>query len=143
VAQPEDLASLPFVANGALREPLQWHFTKSDFERKTVRMSQTLTINTTPAVLAATLAGAGLAVLPDFLAMEDIKAGRLTPHIAGLGTSSRRHSCRLSGRRFPPAKSDRIRCDADGEAQAHGVNQGKKAVGPVLGRARLGSPLVS
>ena len=78
VAQPEDLASLPFVANGALREPLQWHFTKSDFERKTVRMNQTLTINTTPAVLAATLAGAGLAVLPDFLAMEDIRAGRLT-----------------------------------------------------------------
>ena len=78
VAQPEDLASLPFVANGALREPLQWHFTRSDFERKTVCMNQTLTINTTPAVLAATLAGAGLAVLPDFLAMEDIRAGRLT-----------------------------------------------------------------
>ena len=39
VAQPEDLASLPFVANGALREPRQWHFTKSDFERKTVRMN--------------------------------------------------------------------------------------------------------
>src|SRR6266545_7350714 len=38
----------------------------------------TLTINTTPAVLAATLAGAGLSVLPDFQVMEDIKAGRLT-----------------------------------------------------------------
>jgi DNA-binding transcriptional LysR family regulator len=79
VAQPEDLTSLPFVANGALREPLQWQFTKNDFERQTVRMNQTLTINTTPAVLAATLAGAGLSVLPDFLIMEDIKAGRLTP----------------------------------------------------------------
>ena len=78
MAQPEDLASLPFVTNSALREPLQWQFARSDFERKTVRMKQTLTINTTPAVLAATLAGAGLAVLPDFLIMEDIKAGRLT-----------------------------------------------------------------
>ena len=78
VAQPEDLATLPFVANGALREPLQWQFTRNDFERQTVRMNQTLTINTTPAVLAATLAGAGLSVLPDFLVMEDIKAGRLT-----------------------------------------------------------------
>lgn len=77
VAQPSDLASLPFVANGALREPLQWQFTRNDFERQTVRMNQTLTINTTPAVLAATIAGAGLSVLPDFLVMEDIKAGRL------------------------------------------------------------------
>jgi DNA-binding transcriptional LysR family regulator len=77
VAQPSDLASLPFVANGALREPLQWRFTRNDFERQTVRMNQTLTINTTPAVMAATLAGAGLSVLPDFLVMEDIKAGRL------------------------------------------------------------------
>jgi DNA-binding transcriptional LysR family regulator len=77
VAQPSDLASLPFVANGALREPLQWQFTKDDFERQTVRMNQTLTINTTPAVLAATIAGAGLSVLPDFLVMEDVKAGRL------------------------------------------------------------------
>jgi DNA-binding transcriptional LysR family regulator len=77
VAQPSDLASLPFVANGALREPLQWRFTRNDFERQTVRMNQTLTINTTPAVMAATLAGAGLSVLPDFLVVEDIKAGRL------------------------------------------------------------------
>jgi DNA-binding transcriptional LysR family regulator len=76
-AQPGDLASLPFVANGALREPLQWQFTRNDFERQTVRMKQTLTINTTPAVMAATLAGAGLSVLPDFLVMEDVKAGRL------------------------------------------------------------------
>ncbi|WOH53373.1 LysR family transcriptional regulator [Bradyrhizobium sp. sBnM-33] len=77
IVQPKDLASLPFVTNGALKEPLQWHFTKNDFDRQAVRMKQTLTINTTPAVLAATLAGAGLAVLPDFLVTEDIRAGRL------------------------------------------------------------------
>jgi DNA-binding transcriptional LysR family regulator len=77
IVQPKDLVFLPFVTNGALKEPLQWHFTRNDFERQAVRMKQTLTINTTPAVLAATLAGAGLAVLPDFLVMEDIKAGRL------------------------------------------------------------------
>jgi len=77
VVRPEDLASQPFVTNGALKEPLQWHFTKNDFERQAVRMKQTLTINTTPAVLAATLAGAGIAGLHDFLVTEDIKAGRL------------------------------------------------------------------
>jgi DNA-binding transcriptional LysR family regulator len=34
--------------------------------------------NSTPAVLAATLAGGGISVLPDFLAGEHIGAGRLT-----------------------------------------------------------------
>ncbi|MCK1709162.1 MULTISPECIES: LysR family transcriptional regulator [unclassified Bradyrhizobium] len=83
VARPEDLASLPFVANAALREPLEWQFAKTDFERQTVRMNQTLTINTTPAVLAATIAGAGLSVLPDFLVLNDIKAGRLIHILPG------------------------------------------------------------
>ncbi|MBR0834243.1 LysR family transcriptional regulator [Bradyrhizobium manausense] len=77
VTQPGNLPSLPFVANGALREPLQWQFTKNDFDRQTVRMTQALRINTTPAVLAATLAGAGLSVLPDFLVTNEIKNGRL------------------------------------------------------------------
>ena len=40
-------------------------------------MTQTLTINTTPAVLAAASAGGGLAVLPDFLIRDDLVAGRL------------------------------------------------------------------
>lgn len=58
-AEPEELASLPFVANGALNEPLMWHFTRNDVERRTVRMRQAMTINTTPAVMAATLVGGG------------------------------------------------------------------------------------
>ncbi|MGJ5090180.1 MULTISPECIES: LysR family transcriptional regulator [unclassified Bradyrhizobium] len=77
VAHPRDLAALPFIANAALREPLTWQFMKGDVERESVEMSQTLTINTTPAVLAATLAGGGLAVLPDFLIRDDLAAGRL------------------------------------------------------------------
>ncbi|NPU65764.1 LysR family transcriptional regulator [Bradyrhizobium sp. 83012] len=79
VAHPRDLASLPFVANAALKEPLAWQFTRGDSERESVRMSRALTINTTPAVLAATLAGGGLAVLPDFLIRDDLAAGRLVP----------------------------------------------------------------
>ncbi|MCM5553942.1 LysR family transcriptional regulator [Pleomorphomonas sp. NRK KF1] len=77
VGDPEDLAELPFVANGALKEPLVWHFVKDDFERRTVRMRQRLAINATPAVLAATLAGGGISVLPDFLVEQPIAAGRL------------------------------------------------------------------
>ncbi|MGY4302990.1 DNA-binding transcriptional LysR family regulator [Bradyrhizobium sp. USDA 4369] len=79
VAHPRDLAALPFIANAALKEPLTWQFTKGSATREIVQMSQTLTINTTPAVLAATLAGGGLAVLPDFLIGDDLAAGRLVP----------------------------------------------------------------
>jgi DNA-binding transcriptional LysR family regulator len=74
---PEDAASQPFIANLALKEPVVWRFIQGDFDRRTVRMQQSLMSNSTPAVLAATLAGAGISVLPDFLAGEHIEAGRL------------------------------------------------------------------
>ncbi|MET4257483.1 DNA-binding transcriptional LysR family regulator [Bradyrhizobium sp. S3.12.5] len=77
VDKPDDLAALPFIANGALGEPLVWRFTRNDIEVCTVRMRQAIAINTTPAVLAAALAGGGLSVLPDFLVSEHLKAGRL------------------------------------------------------------------
>jgi DNA-binding transcriptional LysR family regulator len=77
VSQPEQLASVPFIANGALREPLVWNFTRRKNETRSVHMRQVMSINTTPAVLAATLAGAGLSVLPDFLIAEHLASGRL------------------------------------------------------------------
>lgn len=78
VRAPEDLADVPFVANGALSEPLVWRFSKGDFEHRTVRMRQTIAINTTPGVLAATLVGGGVSVLPDFIVTEHLKSGKLT-----------------------------------------------------------------
>jgi DNA-binding transcriptional LysR family regulator len=75
--KPADIASLPFIANGALSESLVWQFTLNASESQTVRMKATLNINATPAVLRATLAGGGLSVLPDFLAKEQINEGRL------------------------------------------------------------------
>ncbi|MDT2020829.1 LysR substrate-binding domain-containing protein [Methylocella sp. CPCC 101449] len=74
---PEDLANDRFIANLALKEPLTWRFTQGDFERRTVRLRQALAMNATPAVLAATLAGGGLSVLPDFEAEPHIASGRL------------------------------------------------------------------
>lgn len=75
--EPDALAPLPFIANGALKEPLVWRFTRNDFESRTVRMRQRLSINTTPAVLAAALAGGGMAVLPDFQVADHLENGRL------------------------------------------------------------------
>ncbi|TIS59314.1 LysR family transcriptional regulator [Mesorhizobium sp.] len=75
--EPEDLARLPFIANMALREPLLWQFSRGDLERRAVQMHATISIDATPAVLAAVRTGAGLSVLPDFLVRDDLTAGRL------------------------------------------------------------------
>lgn len=75
---PDDLASMPFIANGALSEPLVWRFSENDFDHRAVRMRKTLSINTTPGVLAATLARGGIAILPDFIVTEHVNSGELT-----------------------------------------------------------------
>jgi DNA-binding transcriptional LysR family regulator len=74
---PDELEALPFIAHKALREPLEWHFTRTGGESKSVRMNAAISVDATMAVHAAVLAGAGIAVLPDFLAAADIASGRL------------------------------------------------------------------
>lgn len=75
--EPKDLLLLPFIANTALREPLQWSFSRGDTEQQAVRFKAVITINTTPAVHGAVLQGGGMSVLPDFLVADDLAHGRL------------------------------------------------------------------
>jgi DNA-binding transcriptional LysR family regulator len=77
VRGPEDLATLPFIANTALREPLLWHFSHDDVEQRSARMQASIAIDSTPGVLAAVRAGGGLSVLPDFLVTSELTSGRL------------------------------------------------------------------
>ena len=77
LTEPAELPSLPFVANTALREPLEWTFTRGESQTQTVRFKADIAINTTPAVMVAVRQGGGLSVLPDFLANADILNGRL------------------------------------------------------------------
>ncbi|CAN5471700.1 LysR family transcriptional regulator [soil metagenome] len=75
---PEELVTMPFIANMALREPLLWQFSLGDQEQRSVRPKANIAIDTTPGVLAAVRAGGGLSVLPDFLVADDLAAGRLS-----------------------------------------------------------------
>jgi DNA-binding transcriptional LysR family regulator len=75
---PEDVATLPFVANTALADPLHWRFARRNSQERTIHARASISIDSTPAVLGAVLAGAGLSVLPDFLVAEHITSGRLT-----------------------------------------------------------------
>jgi len=73
---PSALASAPFIANSALRNPLDWQFARKT-QRQALSMRPGLTINSTPAVLAAVLAGGGMSVLPDYLLAAPLRAGQL------------------------------------------------------------------
>lgn len=77
VACPEDLTPLPFIANGALKEPLVLRLAHQDQPRKELRLRPAMTMNSTTATLHAALADGGMAVLPDFLATPQVAAGRL------------------------------------------------------------------
>lgn len=77
VAAPADLAALPLVANLALRDPTSWTFSRDASQRQSVVLRAALSFNVTLAVHAATLQGAGLSVLPDYVVAQDLSEGRL------------------------------------------------------------------
>jgi DNA-binding transcriptional LysR family regulator len=83
VRKPEDLQALPFIANTALRKPLDWKFSRPNAQPRAVRGRSTFAIDTTPAVHAAVLAGAGLSVLPDYVVHADVALGRLLHVLPG------------------------------------------------------------
>jgi DNA-binding transcriptional LysR family regulator len=74
---PANLAELPMIANTALRDPARWTFTRNTLERQSVSLRAPIQLNATLAVREAALAGAGLAVLPDYAVADDLMAGRL------------------------------------------------------------------
>ncbi|WP_266170106.1 LysR family transcriptional regulator [Dyella subtropica] len=80
--RPEDLATHGLIAMSALISPLRWTFTSHRGARRTVRMRQAALANNATAVRGLVLASAGMAVLPDYLVEEDIRAGRLVALLA-------------------------------------------------------------
>ncbi|EGF89674.1 bacterial regulatory helix-turn-helix protein, lysR family protein [Asticcacaulis biprosthecium C19] len=74
---PRALETLPFVANSALRHPLHWNFSHGEDDPIAVRLRAAVSIDATLGVLAAVQAGAGLSVLPDYIAAPLIGSGEL------------------------------------------------------------------
>ncbi len=101
---PEDVARLPFIANTALRDPLLWLFSQGALERRAVRLTSALAIDTTPGALAAVQAGAGLSVLPDYLVAGLLEAGQLVQALPEWQLPSGGIHAVLPAARFRPAK---------------------------------------
>lgn len=76
-AGADAIATLPFVANTALRDPLNWQFTSAAGERRGVAVRAAIALDATFAVREAVREGAGLSVLPDYCVADDLATGRL------------------------------------------------------------------
>lgn len=83
IAHPDDLQAADFVSNALMTDPDMWRFTNAKGNEVTVQMENQLSIDSTPALLEAVKAGAGLAVLPDYLVQDQLAAGRLQTVLPG------------------------------------------------------------
>jgi len=108
IRSPEDLVALPFVANSSLPEPLVWRFSQSARGQRTVRARARLSIDAGPGVHAATLAGAGVSVLPDYLVGPHVATGQLLRVLPEWRLRSGGIHAVFPAARFRPAKVSRF-----------------------------------
>lgn len=79
---PEQLTDADWIANGALKAPLDWTFTDTAGEAAMVVGRALVTADSTDSAHCCTVAGIGLAVLPDYQVRTDIAEGRLVRLLA-------------------------------------------------------------
>ncbi|NYH48819.1 LysR family transcriptional regulator [Xanthomonas arboricola] len=77
IASPQDIATLPFVANTALRDHQRWQFAHATHAPQSVDVQPGVFLDATLAVREAVCQGAGISVLPDYVVADDLAAGRL------------------------------------------------------------------
>ncbi|PPT20083.1 LysR family transcriptional regulator [Xanthomonas arboricola] len=77
IASPQDIATLPFVANTALRDHQRWQFAHATHAPQSVDVQPGIFLDATLAVREAVCQGAGISVLPDYVVADDLAAGRL------------------------------------------------------------------
>lgn len=114
--RPEDLAPHGAIAMSALPAPLRWTFTAQGGQRRTVRLRQNAQANSAAAVRGLVLAGAGIAVLPDYMVEDDIRAGRLVALLAQYRLPEGGVHAVYPGRKAPAkvrAFIDLLQADAD------------------------------
>lgn len=104
ITHPDDLQAVDFVSNAMMTEPDIWRFENAQGDDVTVHMENTLSIDSTPALLEAVKAGAGLAVLPDYLVHDQLLAGKLQIILPGWNLRNGGIYTVYPPSRFRPAK---------------------------------------
>jgi DNA-binding transcriptional LysR family regulator len=75
--RPQELAQHDAILLSVLSSPASWVFTARSGKQVRVRLTPRVQTDSAAAVHAMALAGAGVAVLPDFMVQADLAAGRL------------------------------------------------------------------
>lgn len=101
---PTDLAGLPCVVDTNGRWRNSWPFNGKDGEEISVNISARIEVNSPISAKAAALAGLGFANIPDFVADEDIAAGRLVPLLDEFASGDAGIYAIYPHRRYLPAK---------------------------------------
>jgi DNA-binding transcriptional LysR family regulator len=81
--RPQDLAQHRWIALTLLRTPLTWSFSGRAGKTQSVRVSPTISTNSIASLRAFMREGLGISVLPDYMLVADIAAGRLTRVLPG------------------------------------------------------------
>lgn len=81
--RPGDLAAHDAVVLSTLPSPSQWRFAARNGASQRVRLNARAQVGSAAAAHAMALAGAGVAVLPDFMVDADVIAGRLVHLLPG------------------------------------------------------------
>jgi len=81
--RPEDLANHRWITLTLLRGALTWTFSAKGGKTQTVRVSSTVSTNSTASLRAFMREGVGISILPDYMLDTDIRAGRLVRLLAG------------------------------------------------------------
>lgn len=80
---PEDLAAHRWVALTVLPSPTRWTFTDAAGAKTAVQVNPAASANSAMATHAMVTAGMGISVLPDYMAQDDIAAGKLVRLLPG------------------------------------------------------------
>lgn len=83
---PADLARHRALLYTHMRPPDLWRLNGPDNTEWSVTLTSTLAANSGGALIPAAVAGAGIALLPDFLIWEELRAGTLVPLLPGWTT---------------------------------------------------------
>lgn len=77
VKNPEDITRFPFIANTALRDHLNWKFSRKNQDEQIVRVQPSIFLNATLAVKQAVLEGIGISILPDYAVADEFSNNTL------------------------------------------------------------------
>ena len=80
--EPQGLCRLPFVQHRALKNPCDWRFAKEEANQDVSFRNPVISVDVTLAAKSIALAGNGFTILPDFVVIEELRAGSLVPLVA-------------------------------------------------------------